>query len=277
LKNFGIEKKMLGLGSYAFRHAINSRANPMDVFSFIGAASKLGFSRVLLCENLRYDGEDYRYYKKLKDLLAEKDMIAETGMKGINPEAIKRHIDIATILDSPFLRLVIGEGKDNNSTVLKENALKAIEKILPFLEDNNLVLGIENHFDLSTDDICDIVHTLDSRQVAIIYDSTNGLGLLERPFETLEKINGHIISAHIKNFVSRKVDGGYFLAGTNPDEGELDIKKMAAKIMEYNPSCSFIVEFNIKPEKPLTGDELLLWERECILAHYNYFRAWIQN
>jgi sugar phosphate isomerase/epimerase len=246
----------------------------MDAAGFIVESSKLGFRRILLCENLKYSHHDDTYFKKIKELLDESGIAAETGMRGISLEKIKRHIEIAKLLNSPFLRTVIGGGEnDNDKPLLKDNVSRSIEEILPCLEKNEMVIGIENHFDLSTDDICEIADKFESRHIALIYDSTNGTGLLEPPLFTLEKMGPRIISAHIKNYIVKKIEGGYFFAGTDLDKGKLDTREVISKVLEYNPESSIILEYNIKPEGAMGESELLLWERERIVANHNYLKS----
>jgi len=271
-----INEQLLGLCSYAFRHAVSSKIKPMKAENFIREAAAFGFRRVLLCENLNYDQGEIQYYKKLKKILLENKTIAETGMRGIAVKLIEKHIEIAKELESPLLRLVIGESDDNTpegKEKLKNQTIEALEKIIIQLEKNNLILGIENHFDLSTDELCNITDHFNSRHIALIYDSTNGTGLLEKPLETLEKMNSRIISAHIKNYAVKKVEGGYFLAGTDLPDGELDIKKLLNKVQNYNPACSIIFEYNIKPEKTMEENDLLAWEKERIMLNYEYLKS----
>ena len=270
-----IDEQLLGLGSYAFRHAIGSKINPMDTEGFIKEAAAIGFKRVLLCENLNYDQNDLQYFRKIKKIMREGNITAEVVMKGISLNLITKHIYIANELGSSVLRLVIGESGDKSpdgKKKLKSETIKALEKIIVLLEKTNLVLGIENHFDLATDDLCEISDHFNSRHISLIYDSTNGTGLLEKPFETLEKMGSRIISAHIKNYLSTKVDGGYFLAGTDLCKGDLDIGSLLDKIRKYNPKCSIIVEYNIRPEDELQEKGLLTWEKERIMVNYNYLK-----
>ena len=276
MNQFRLDKRLFGLGSYAFRHAISSKTRPMDAEAFILNAADLGFQRVLACENLNFHKEGVHYFEQLKKIMSERNIIAETGMKGISLEEIKRHVEISSILGSPLLRLVIGENGGNTpegKIRVKNDTCRVLEKVLPLLENNDLILGIENHFDLSTGDICDIVNHFNSRNIALIYDSTNGTGLLEKPFETLEKMKTRIVSAHIKNFISKKIDGGYYLAGTDLNEGDLDIKELVYKILEYNPRCSIIVEYNINPGKSMEENELLQWERDHIVINSTYLKS----
>jgi sugar phosphate isomerase/epimerase len=261
-----IPRDLIGIGSYAFRYAARKKEAPMDAVSFVEETSCLGLARALICENLNYSELDDCYYKKLSETAGKYGITVEVGMRGVSTENIQRHIYIAGILKAKLIRMVLGGTSEilpSDLKELKSEALKSIYSVVPLLEEADISLGIENHFDLATIELIDIVSQINSKRVGLIFDSTNCLGLIEKPLDVLCMMKEHLLSVHLKDYEARKTDGGYFFSGVDLGEGSLDIEAVIQKAHSFNPHASFIVEYNMKPPGTMTENELLCWERDC--------------
>lgn len=262
-----IPRDLIGIGSYSFRYAAGKKEAPMDSLAFLEETARLGLGRALLCENLNYRDSDDRYIKKLAETAARYGIAVEVGMRGSSRENILRHIYIASMLGAKIIRIVLGavsETIPKDSQKLKGEAFKSIKSVLSQLEDADLQLGIENHFDLETVELVDIVSQINNKRVGLIFDSTNCLGLIEKPLDVLHMMKGRLLSVHLKDYECRKIDGGYVFSGVDLGEGSLDIARVIQTARSFNPHASFIVEYNMKPShsQAMGEKELLEWERE---------------
>jgi sugar phosphate isomerase/epimerase len=93
---------------------------------------------------------------------------------------------------------------------LKKEALHAIKSVIPLLEQTEINLGIENHFDLQATELVEFVESIDSERIGYIFDSTNCIGLIEKPLDVLNMMGKRLFSVHLKDYECRKTDGGYF-------------------------------------------------------------------
>ena len=260
-----IPRELIGIGSYSFRYAARKKENLMDGVAFLEETARLGLSRALICENLNYCDSGDAYIDKLAETAARNGIVVEVGMRGPSKENIQNHIRIARALGSKLIRIVLGgvsEIPPKDTQKLKAHALESIKSVLPLLEEADIQLGIENHFDLATADLVELVLEINSGRVGFIFDSTNCLGLLEKPFDVLRMMKGRLLSVHLKDYAVRKTDGGYTFSGVDLGEGVLDVHGIIRAARIFNPQASFIVEYNMKPSAALDEKKLLEWERE---------------
>ena len=259
---------LIGLGSYAFRYAARKRESPMDCIAFVEAVARLGLTRALICENLHYSDMGGEYIRKLAKTAARHGITVEVGMRVASRDNLAGHIKIAQALGAKLVRLVLGDTthdtllRDRERRHLMAQALPAIKAVTPLLEDGDISLGIENHFDLHAVELLELVQQINSPRVGLIFDSTNCLCFAEKPHDVLRLMKGHLLSVHIKDYDCTKVDGGYMFSGVDLGEGVLDIPGLIKTAHGYNPRASFIVEYNMQPATSLPENELLAWEEE---------------
>ena len=270
-----IAPDLIGIGSYAFRYAARKTMDAsssmdasasMDAVAFVEETARLGLFRALLCENLNYADSDEGYINKLAETARSCGITLEAGMRGASKENIQRHIHIAGVLGAKLLRIVLGEASETapkDPQKLKSEALNSIKSILPQLEESDLFLGIENHFDLAAAELVDMVSQINSRRVGLIFDSTNCLGLIEKPLEVLSMMKGCLLSVHLKDYECRKTDAGYVFPGVDLGKGSLDIAAVIRTARSFNPEASFIMEYSMKPQTAMSEKELLAWEQDC--------------
>ena len=270
-----IARELIGIGSYAFRYAAKKTMDAsssmdasasMDAAAFVEETARLGLSRALICENLNYADSNERYIEKLAETARSCGITLEVGMRGVSKENIQRHIHIARILGAKLLRIVLGEISETaprDPQKLKTEALNSIKPVLPQLEEADLFLGIENHFDLAAAELVDIVSRIKSRRVGLIFDSTNCLGLIEKPLDVLRMMKGRLLSVHLKDYECKKTDAGYVFSGVDLGKGSLDIAAVIQTARSFKTNASFIMEYNMKPQSAMGEQELFAWEQEC--------------
>ncbi|MCL2479868.1 MAG: sugar phosphate isomerase/epimerase, partial [Treponema sp.] len=260
-----IRLDQIGLGSYAFRYAARKKVNPMDAVSFIEETARLGLRRALICENLNYCDCGDDYFKKIAETAGRLGITIDVGMRGYSAENIKKHIHIAGMLGAKNIRTVLGPNTETlpkNCAEIKKDALESIGSIADQLEKADLFLGLENHFDLTANELADIVTRIGSKHVGFIFDSTNCIGLIEKPIDVLRMMKKNLFSVHLKDFECIKTDGGYLFNGVDMGKGSLDIDTMVNEAISCNPGACFYVEYAIYPPKGINEEELLAWEKE---------------
>ena len=261
----------LGIGSFAYRYHIGTDGfhpeKPMSAIGFLSEAYTLGYEGVQLCENLRYAGLSREGLLEIRQAAGERGLFLEIGMRTLTEENLERHLEIAEILSSKFLRIVLGKNTDfpaDDPEKLSKTSVAILKNAAPRLEKSGLMIGLENHFDLPTSRLADIVQEVDSPRVGMVFDTTNALGFVETPEKTLEMIGTRLLSAHIKDYRFRKTEAGYLMSGTILGEGRLDAEGLLRSIVRINPAASIILEMTIRKEDSQTAPETLRWEKDAI-------------
>lgn len=267
------------LGSFAFRYAIGfgnfKPEKPMAALDFLVEARNLGMKGVQLCENLNYANLSDEEFYLIKSKTQELGLEIEIGMKNLNRDNLKRHLAIAERLYSNFIRVVLGntaEAPEEEPQLLTDSAIELLKEFLPYLEKNNICIGIENHFDVPTEELLRLVREVDSKFVGLIFDSTNAIGFVEHPEKTLAMMKPNLISIHLKDYKMKKVEAGYMMTGTVLGEGWLDTEGMLREIAECGNLKSIVIEMTIRREEGRSMDDIIEWELESIRKSVQYLK-----
>lgn len=274
----------LCLSSYAYRYstAIKDDKNRMSVTGFMRRAADLGFRSVLLCENVRKPKWSDDQLRAICETAAEQNLSIELGSNSLSHETLKRDIELAEITKSNSLRLVIGDSflEKYDSKVEQIDAVKKeLFRVEKDLKRAGIRLGIENHFDFTTEELVSIVNNFDKDVVGYIFDTSNCLGFLEKPEEALFQMNGRIYSVHLKDFtITKRHKTEYVIFGTTIGQGKLDVRGILTSLIDKNPGVVIVLELSIpKPHKDMKIANLVAWEDSIVIENYRLLKKAIED
>lgn len=264
----------LGIGSFAYRYAVGvagfAPQKPMSMETFAGKAKELGYQGIQICENFCYAEQEPDRLKKAAEYISRQGLSVELGMNGIFGGALDRHLDLCHVFGSNLLRAVTGRG-DMEQELLYQEAFKTIQNVMPRLERERIVLGLENHFDLTTDNIVRLIREFDSPWVRAIYDTTNSIGFIEPPDETLKKLLPYCVSIHIKDYEMQKAEAGYQMVGKILGTGQLDVREVVSKVKKISSIRSMVLEMTIRRRAKADVEQVLREEEEQVRESTRYF------
>ena len=263
----------LGIGSFAYRYQVGlpgcMPGVPMNPLDFINDVPRLGLKRLQLCENIKYANSDSKAIGIMVDRAKELGLAVEIGMNGVTRENLQKHIKLAKEFGSKFIRAVIGEmDPDENKAV--PIIVQNVKSVINELRDNGISLGLENHFDISTQKIVQVITDVNDPAVGSVFDSTNCISFIERPMDALALMLPHIKSVHLKDYRMEKTEAGITMVGQILGQGVLDVKTVLKKILTQNPEASIIVELSIKRKDGLSIAEVVEDEKRQIAQSVEY-------
>jgi sugar phosphate isomerase/epimerase len=88
----------------------------------------------------------------------------------------------------------------------KRRLVRMLKGLLPAAEDHGVVLAMENHIDLTADEMVDVMKTLDSTWLGVCLDTGNNLRLHEDPVAVAAKLAPLARATHIKDLGVRRGD-----------------------------------------------------------------------
>lgn len=274
----------LCLSSYAYRYStvIKDDKRRMSIPGFMRRAADLGFRSVLLCENVRKPKWSADELRAICETAAEQNLGIELGLNGLSHETLKRDIELAEIMKSNSLRLVIGESfleKYDSKAEQIDVVNMELSRVESDLKRAGIHLGIENHFDFTTQELVSIVNNFDKDVVGYIFDTSNCLGFLEKPEEALSQMNGRIYSAHLKDFtVIKREKIEYVIFGITIGQGKLDVRGILTSLIDNNPGIVVVLELSIpKPHKDITIANLVAWEDSIVIENYHLLKKAIED
>ena len=276
-----ITRPRIGLGSFAYRYAVGCEgfrpSQPMSTLDFLAAAHRMGFESVQLCENLNYAKLSPDELLRVNEKAAQLGLFVELGMRDLTLENISYHLDLAELLSSSFLRVVLGKNRptpEENPKALIDLSIQTLKAVLPRCQRQGVLIGIENHFDLCTNDLLTIVQAVNDPRVGMILDTTNCLGFVERPEETLKALSPYLLSIHLKDYLLKKVEAGYLITGTVLGEGWLDAAGLLQQLCNLpRPLLSIVIELTIRRGEQQTPEVVLTSEQAAIEKSLAFLRG----
>lgn len=262
-----------GIGSYAYRYAVGfdgyRPANPMDSLRFATTAERLGADGIQLCENLAFSDNNDDVFRQIREYCAGHEMFVEIGMRDLTDETLARHIQIARSTGSDLIRTVLGAPSDSpeeHPKQLEQRSRSVLRNAESTLDQLGINLGVENHFDLETERLAQIVESTGSERIGFVLDTTNGIGFIERPEQTLERFLPRLLSVHLKDFRIVKVEAGYEIRGCVLGSGWLDYAGILERIISSKRNPSVMIELSVRRARSDSEEETICLEHEMVAA-----------
>ncbi len=233
----------LGLSTYTYTWAVGAG---MTVFDLLDRAVELGVALVQIADNAPLDGLGKPELDRFDGRARESGIGVEVATRGIGREHVLRQLQIAQLVGSPLVRVVV-DTADEHPTPEQVIAELAIHQ--EAFERAGVVLAIENHdrFDVAT--LAAIVGELGG-WTGICLDTVNSFGSGEGPAAVVGALGPLAVSLHIKDFAVRRADHamGFAIEGTPAGAGMLDVPWLLGEIARYGRDPNAILELWTPPE-----------------------------
>lgn len=124
----------------------------------------------------------------------------------------------------------------------KQRAWKMVTLAEPHLRKRGMRIAIENHKNLRTPDLLEMMDRIQSEYVGITFDFGNNYVLMEDPVEMAQALAKYCYSSHIKDHVLREYEDGFELYDQVLGEGVIDLPKVIRLLRQGNPDIKFTLE-----------------------------------
>lgn len=267
----------LGLDSYSYHLAaglweFSPRENPpMGLEHFLRKASELGLGGVQLCDARHLDSLEYGYISDLRQQAASLGLYVELGTSGTNPDHLQNMVRAAHVLGSPLVRTYVGSPRPaspDGMAQLISSAAEELAGVTPVCARYQVGLALENHQDLTAEELLDLLELVDSPWVGICFDTGNPLALLEDPLEAAQALSPFIRTVHLKDYQVVARSNGFVLVGCALGEGVLPLAELLDLLRSETPDASVNLETYIgKTTVPALEDDYLLRLRSLSALH----------
>lgn len=189
----------------------------MTIWDFLKRARRLGVAGVSL-ESCFMPSLESDFLNKLRDAL-DADRFERVwawghpnGLCSGTDKAAARdlvtHLGHARRLGAKVMRIVGGSRRTRPASfaVHKRRLGGMLKKLLPAAEDHGVVMAIENHIDLTADEMVDVITSIDSPWLGVCLDTGNNLRLHEDPLVVAEKLAPLARATHVKDLWVRRGD-----------------------------------------------------------------------
>lgn len=242
-----------------------------------------------LCKNLKLDGlhidpmhiDISKDIGWLKEFSEENNLYIELGAMGINYADLDKPLEAARYLGSKVLRTFVGGSCDEGREATKIKAERAKQELLRSLENAEkmgVVIALENHADLYSDDIKRILE-IDSPFLGLCYDAGNFFSIGEDPLEAVKMFAEKIVCTHLKDVLPPETypdaqtfgSGNYKTHFCALGDGKMPLKDIMNVIRKSKgEDFNITLEIHTPHRKSLSEDELLAFEIENVIKSVHY-------
>ncbi len=268
----------IGISSFTFPfacgvHPSQRPKEPFDPMDIVLKSKELGADCVQYGDNMPLENYSDDYLKSLGQRAAMLGITLEMGMREARPERILRYIAIAKLTGAKLIRCIL-DGVNGSYEPSVDEACDSIQKILPSLIENDIILGIENHDRLPADDYARIAGRIDDPHVGLVVDTTNSLSTEEPTIEVLEKMAPYCVCLHVKDYKIHRANSGMglIIVGECPGKGRQDIS-LAFDTAKRLSKRDFNLILESWMEPCATLEESLKQENEWAQSGVKYLKA----
>jgi sugar phosphate isomerase/epimerase len=247
-------RQRLGVVAYSFsiRLAADRAAGTpglADPLAFVEHCHRLGAGGVQVGLGER----DRDYVSRLRDALEAHRMYLEGVVRPPKDRAdvdrFAAEVRTAKEVGAAVLRTFLSNGRryetfDSAAAFRqwREQADESLALAEPVVARHGVRLAVENHKDLRSGELADLLKRLDSRHVGACVDTGNNIALLEDPLEVVETLAPWAYTVHLKDMGVAEYDDGFLLAEVPLGEGFLDLRKVVAVLRGARPEVRFNLE-----------------------------------
>ena len=240
----------VGLSVYGTMYGmgINNMGNRPTItpIQLLEKAHSLGLEGVEIPLNLMGGAEpaDVVKYAKERNMFIR----AETG--GLQHEKLNEDLKLAAKLGSPTLRTIIGGAKlggDRRPLAGKwKEYMKMVHTELSQTMDTakslNMAVLLENHQDITSEEILELGEKLGSENFGIVLDCGNAMATVEEPVAFAKKVAKYIKHVHLKDYWLYMTEEGYRLVRCPIGQGYMDFPAIFKILHEKNPNMTMTIE-----------------------------------
>ena len=257
----------LGLDTYSYRYAAGlwdyaPRENPpMSVDHFLRKAAELNLDGVQLCDARHLDSLEYGYVSEVRRKAESLGLYLELGTSGTNPDHLQNMVRTAHVLGSQIVRTFLGKPRPTSTGAMAHMmsaAAAEIRQALPVCERYRVSLALENHQDLTTEELLSLLELIDSPWVGVCFDTGNPLALLEDPLDSAAALAPLVRSVHFKDYQVVARSDGFLLVGCPLGDGIVDLQSVLEVLEREAPEANLNIEVYVgKHAVPVLEDDYL--------------------
>jgi sugar phosphate isomerase/epimerase len=275
----------LGISSYSFPWSVGASSThkpeqPVGAFELIERAQAHGVRVLQLADGmLGLASMSAETLDRLRDTAVAAGIQLEVGTRGTDVETLSPFVAIAKRLGSPLLRAVLRTPKRLLTMAETEALARAL---LPELERADVCLGIETHESRTGAELRQIMDSVNSPYLGVVFDTANSLGCSENAETVYAAIAPHIVNFHAKDIKIARLPStfGFTVEGAPAGEGIINLASFVQRIAALNNGKS-VPEINTILEHwgPYTGDmaSTMTLEVEWVAKGVTYLRTLVPD
>lgn len=264
----------LGISSFTFGWAVGVRGfappvKPLDALGLLQKARELDVSLVQIGDNLPLHALDAAALDELSQRAKRWEIALEIGARGLRPDNLSRHLDLAKRLKARLLRFVIDEGDYEPAP---QDVVSILREALPGFGD--VSIGIENHDRFSAQALRSIIEAVGDVRVGICLDTANSLGAGEGLHHVASVLAPVTLNWHIKDYAIERLPHamGFSVTGRPAGAGQMDLDFVRERLESAARCRSAVLELWTPPEND--AEQTIAKEAQWAAQSLEFLKKW---
>ena len=236
--------------AFGEHHDCQHYPEKMSLTECLKKAKEWGFIGVQI-DPTHLERYDNNFARHLKSLAEKEGLFLELGIQGFEYNHLLKQLRFAQWLNAHFLRvfdIVRPRPKDLKKVNQQLDFIqREMERIIPTLEAENIVLGWENHADYSTTEQLTVLKGIDHPNFRACIDIGNSMMFLEPPLETVKKLIPFAGGVHLKDYAVTGTTFGLKFYGTALGKGVIPLKEILSILKQKTNLDHLVYEQSIEP------------------------------
>jgi sugar phosphate isomerase/epimerase len=229
----------LGATSFAFRCLLRDarRAPPLERILELTEAS--GLQRLQICENARVLELSDEAWEAVRRQARRLNLEIHLGCKTLEAPILGRYLARARTIPSNTVRVVLEE---DGGPPTRARAADFLEAVMPLLDGSDVRLALENHFDIPSTVLKELVEPYPSELIGFCVDSANSLRSFEPPLYVLDLLGPRAFCYHLKDYKVTGSDLGFSVSGAPLGAGDLQVDEFLCRIFAQDGAPEIYLE-----------------------------------
>lgn len=251
----------IALGLDSFSVHLNYEYGGFTVFTLLDLVDRWNLEGVQINlngpRNRHLSGDTPSHYRKVKERLQRRAGFVELASAGTDPERLRPVLELCRYLCGDRVRTAIAAGGDFEEE--RARAPEDLRRLAGMAETQGVQVLIENHEDLTAEQLRDLVQWVGSDWIGVLLDVGNSLVLGEDPVYTAEILAPFARTVHLKDQVVVETEDGVCSAGTRLGAGAIDLPAVVDILRRSSPCDRILVQLcygYAQPLKPTAEKQL---------------------
>ena len=196
---------------------------------------------------------DGGYARKVGDLLRKNGMYFEASAQLPRGESdLDSFQDMVRAADqagATVIRTVLFSGRRYEAFTdlqqfqeARQAAWKSVTLAEPILRKRKMKLAIENHKDLRSEDLLQLIDRIQSEYIGVCVDLGNNYALMEDPVSITRAFSKFAYSCHIKDHILKSYNKGFLLFDAKLGTGVINLRQAVSTLRQAQPNLKFSLE-----------------------------------
>jgi sugar phosphate isomerase/epimerase len=251
----GAQKPRIGICTFSCHQHWQSVRQKEPGIQFTDARSFYDYARNLGAGGVQTSvaGLDEAQARSFRDHITETGGCYEGDIRLPQDEAalgtFEREVQVTRAAGASVARAVLQGGRRyevfhsiDDFREFRSQASRRLAWVEPILRKHQLKLAIENHKDLTVEELTALMREFSSEWIGVLVDTGNNIALLDEPHAAVEALAPFALSVHFKDMAVQQDADGFLLSEIACGQGFLDLPRMTATLRKANPKIVFNLE-----------------------------------